>query len=293
MNFFKKIKLNIMPILRGTFYICSLIFSFLTFILTFVTWEDMAIKNVWIKLSILVGIILGSFITSLIFVVLILKDKKLWANGKNKVFAFYGDLFKIVDKSEKKIVVIPVNDTFETIIDDDLLKDKPLVSLQTIHGQWIKYMNYKGIDYKSLNRRIATNLKRRNIKPNKVYNDQEKARGNKESYALGTVAIINGDNNTTFYLLAISNFDDNNKATSTRRNIRNCIDELIDFYDTNGQGYPIYIPLFGTSRSRADLNHQQAFKMIKNAVLTNEKSIHGIINIVVYKKDRDKVSIFK
>lgn len=293
MNFFKKIKLNFMPVLRLTCYICGIIFSVLTILLAFFTWQDMKINNVWIRLSILIGIIFVSFIVSLILVVVVLKNKKIWANGKNKVFAFYGDLFKIMDNSEKKIILIPVNDTFETIIDDNLTENKPLVSLKTIHGQWIRYMNSIGMDSKCLNEKISNDLKCKNIKPNKIYNDKEKIRGNMESYAIGTIATINGNNNTTFYLLAISNFDEENKASSSRRNIRNCIDELIDFYDTNGQGYPIYIPLFGTGRSRADLTHQQAFKIIKNAVLTNEKLIHGTINIVVYKNDRDKISIFK
>jgi len=293
MEFFKKIKLNIIPIFKQTILLSGSIFSVLTIVLSFITWEDMKIENIWIKICILFGIILGSFLISLTFIVLILKNKKLWANGKNKVLAFYGDLFKITDKSEKKIVVIPVNDTFETIVDDDLAQDKPLVSLTTIHGQWIKYMNSKGIESKTLSTMISDNLKNRKIEPIKIYTGEEKNRGNKESYELGTIATINGENNTTFYLIAISNFDENNKANSSRKKIRNCVDELIEFYDTNGQGYQIYIPLFGTGRSRADLNHQQAFKIIKNAVLTNEKSIHGIINIVVYKKDKDKVSIFK
>lgn len=292
MEFFKKIKLNIIPIFKQTILLSGSIFSVLTIVLSFITWEDMKIENIWTKIFILFGIILGSFLISLVFIVVILKNKKLWVNGKNKVLAFYGDLFKITNKQEKKIVVIPVNDTFETIVDDDLVQDKPLVSLTTIHGQWIKYMNSKGIDSKTLSTMISDNLNNRKIEPIKVYTGEEKNRGNKESYELGTIATINGENNTTFYLIAISKFDENNKANSSRKKIRNCVDELIEFYDTNGQGYQIFIPLFGTGRSRADLNHQQAFKIIKNAVLTNEKSIHGIINIVVYKKDKDKVSIF-
>ncbi len=293
MEFFKKIKLNIIPIIKQTILLSGSIFSVLTIVLSFITWEDMKIENIWIKICILFGIILGSFLISLFFIVVILKNKKLWANGKNKVLAFYGDIFKITSKQEKKIVVIPVNDTFETIVDDDLVQDKPLVSLTTIHGQWIKHMNSKGIDSKTLSTMISDNLKNRKIEPIKIYTSEEKNRGNKESYELGTIATINGENNTTFYLIAISKFDENNKANSSRKKIRNCVDELIEFYDTNGQGYQIFIPLFGTGRSRADLNHQQAFKIIKNAVLTNEKSIHGIINIVVYKKDKDKVSILK
>lgn len=293
MEFLKKIKLNIIPIIKQTILLSGSIFSVLTIVLSFITWEDMKIENIWIKICILFGIILISFLVSLFFIVVILKNKKLWANGKNKVLAFYGDIFKITNKQEKKIVVIPVNDTFETIVDDDLVQDKPLVSLTTIHGQWIKYMNSKGIDSKTLSTMISDNLKNRKIEPIKIYTSEEKNRGNKKSYELGTIVTINGENNTTFYLIAISTFDEYNKANSSRKKIRNCVDELIEFYDTNGQGYQIFIPLFGTGRSRADLNHQQAFKIIKNAVLTNEKSIHGIINIVVYKKDKDKVSIFK
>ena len=246
MEFLKKIKLNIIPIIKKTILLSGFIFSVLTIVLSFITWEDMKIENIWIKICILFGIILGSFLISLFFIVVILKNKKLWANGKNKVLAFYGDLFKIMSKQEKKIVVIPVNDTFETIVDDDLVQDKPLVSLTTIHGQWIKYMNFKGIDSKTLSTMISNNLKNRKIKPIQIYTSEEKNRGNKESYELGTIATINGENNTTFYLIAISKFDENNKANSSRKKIRNCVDELIEFYDTNGQGYQIFIPLFGT-----------------------------------------------
>lgn len=292
MDFFKKLKLNIMPIIKQTILISGTLFSLLTILLAFLSWDDMKIDKIWVKLCILIGIVLISFIISLICIVVILRNKRLWANGKNKVLAFYGDLFKCIEKKEKNIIVIPVNDTFETIIDDDLSQTKPLVSLTTIHGQWIKYMNDRGIDSATLNEMIHNNLGERGYKPIKVYSEDERNRGNKDSYALGTIATINGENNTTFYLLSISNFNEDNKATSSRKNIRDCIDELIEFYDNNGQGYPVYIPLFGTGRSRADLTHQQSFKIVKSAVLTNEKSIHGTINIVVYKKDRDKVSIF-
>ena len=68
-------------------------------------WEDMKIENIWTKIFILFGIILGSFLISLVFIVVILKNKRLWANGKNKVLAFYGDLFKITNKQEKKMTI--------------------------------------------------------------------------------------------------------------------------------------------------------------------------------------------
>jgi hypothetical protein len=174
-----------------------------------------------------------------------------------------------------------------------LTQNNPLVSLKTIHGQWLKYMNELGYDYIALNKLIETDLKNRNINPIREYSKKDKPRGNTKSYPLGSIITISGKNDTTFYLIAISCFDKNNRATTSRKNIRNCVDDLLEFYDKNGQEYPIYIPLFGTGRSRADLNHQQAFKIIKSSILTDEQHLHGTINIVVFTEDKDKVSIFK
>ena len=239
------------------------------------------------KILIFVSIIIFSFLLSTILIVSILERKCLWANGKNKVLAFYGDIFEINKTKDKKIIVIPVNDTFETIIDENLTQNNPLVSLKTIHGQWLKYMNELGYDYIALNKLIETDLKNRNINPIREYSKKDKPRGNTKSYPLGSIITISGKNDTTFYLIAISCFDKNNRATTSRKNIRNCVDDLLEFYDKNGQEYPIYIPLFGTGRSRADLNHQQAFKIIKS-ILTDEQHLHGTINIVVFTEDKDR-----
>jgi hypothetical protein len=53
------------------------------------------------------------------------------------------------------------------------------------------------------------------------------------------------------------------------------------------------MPLIGTGNSRADLTHEQSLRVIKSCILDSDKKVHGEINVVVYEKDRDKVSIFK
>lgn len=293
MSFFKKLWLNLKPIKNLTFVIASSIFSAITIIFSFISWDDIGITNTWIKIGILLVIIILSLLISIVLIIVIFKKNELWANGKNKVFAYYGDIFKTIKNNQKKIIVIPVNDTFETIVDDDLTQNKPLVSSNTIHGCWLKHMASIGVNHDKLNSQIDEYFKTRNICPEKIYNNNEKSRGNLKSYKMGEVAIINGDNNTTFYLIVVSKFNENNIAISSKKIIRDCIDDLIEFYDKNGQGFPIYIPLFGTGRSRTNLNHQQAFNLIKGSIITNEKNINGIMNIVVYKDDKDKVSIFK
>lgn len=292
MSWAKKFKLNLRPILSWTIKSVSMIFSILTIVLSFISWEDMHINELYQIILILISVPIFAFIVSSLVIVSSLKKKRLWANGRNKVLAFYGDLLKIAKNSEKKIVVIPVNDTFETIVDDDLDTPKPLVALKTIHGQWIKYMESCDYNSDTLYTEIKKNLNERGYSPVIVYSRKKRERGKLDSYKVGTIATIT-QGNTTFYLLAITQFDDNNVAKSSRKIVRDCIDDLLSFYDKNGQGYPIYIPLFGSGRARADLNQQQSFNIMKTSVLTNEKMIHGVVNLVVYKNDKDKVSIYK
>ncbi len=67
-----------------------------------------------------------------------------WSNGDGKINICYADIMKISfpRKSKgKKIVVIPVNTSFDTIVDENLAScDRPLVSATTVHGLWLKNM---------------------------------------------------------------------------------------------------------------------------------------------------------
>ena len=67
---------------------------------------------------------------------------------------------------------------------------------------------------------------------------------------------------------------------------------LIKYYDKFGQGAPMYIPLMGTKKSRADITHEQSLRLIKSCILNRNKII-GDFNIVVYNGDKDKVTIYK
>ena len=49
-----------------------------------------------------------------------------------------------------------------------------------------------------------------NLVPQSIIADEDKERGKREVYELGTVAMIRGNNNSTFLLLAISEYDKDN-----------------------------------------------------------------------------------
>ena len=287
-------KLNISEIIKTSFKIGAFLLSSLSIFLTFVTFEEIGINKTWIKIIILIAIFIFSFLLSSVIFVFFFKKKKIWHRGKNSVVATYGDILQFAFSSkikEKRIVVIPVNDYFDTIVEEpgeDVIKT--LVAPTTIHGMWIKqYLNRENIKEETLRDRINKSLSIHGFNGEKV----SREKGNQIKYSLGDVAIIDGQNNCVFYLLAISKFDENNNAHVSKKELRDCIELLLDFYDKNGQSIPIYIPLMGTGSSRAGLTHESSLKVIKSCVLTSEEKINGCVNIIVYKKDKDKVSIFK
>ena len=293
MNVLTRLKMNMISIIGWTIKIAGALFGVLSTLLLFVSWDELKATDKLVKISILLVILLVSFLSSCVLVVFILRRNRIWKKGKNSVSASYGDLMELAfNKRHKrqKIIVIPFNETFDTLVEIANEKtNKPLVSPYTLHGAWIKrYCAHEKISENDLSKRIQISLKNHDFDGKRIIREK----GNDIRYERGTVAIINGENNTIFYLLAISSFDDRNNAHCTRKELRDAIDSLMLFYDKNGQGIPMFLPLMGTGSSRVDITHQQSLKIIKSSVLTSEK-INGSVNIVVYNGDKNKVSIFE
>lgn len=298
MNFIDKFRLNYVPTMKLTVKIIGVAFSFVAVFLLFVTWDEIGITEISSRVLIFLAFCLISFIGSSLLVVFVLKKKRIWTKGKNSVYALYGNIMDYAFKlSVKKnnIIVIPVNDTFETIVESPSEKvSNPLVSPNAIHGRWVtSFCTHMNMTVSELNSKIKENLELQKCKASKVYTSQEKTRGNLCSYDIGTIAVINGPNNSVFFLLVISKFDSENNARATKKQISEAVQDLLQFYDKKGQGDSLYIPLVGTGISRASLTHLQSLNIIKHHILNSDKKVNGNVNIVVFDKDRDKVSIFK
>ena len=118
-------------------------------------------------------------------------------------------------KGKKRIVVVSVNTTFDTIVDENLaVVNKPLVSPSTIHGQWLNCMKKKNVPISDIDKGINDSLSLQGIVPAKILNHDIKDRGKIECYEKGTIAQYEYEN-TVFYLMALSEFDENNNAQST------------------------------------------------------------------------------
>jgi len=200
-------------------------------------------------------------------------EGELLRNGAYCLKVVYNDIFKYAFRKrsrEKNIVVIPVDTEFHTHVtrkyEKRLLNE---VAAASVHGQFLTRWEQSGENIGCLSKRIRESIKA---------DIDECGR-----YPLGTIATIENDS-TIFYLIAISEFDENNNAHSTKEEIIHCIDELSVFYDKYGDGHDIYIPLMGTGKSRAAVSLQESYDILVDCYRKNPTRIQGNIHIVILQK---------
>lgn len=261
----------------------------------FVTWEDIRIKTLWMKMAFLAVSCIVLLLWAFFWMCVLKKEKVIWKNAAGRIIIRYSDLLQEgFDKKNKTpgLYVIPVNSAFDTIVDTDIsLCEKPLVSPNSLHGRWVQKMLDRGSSLLEIDTTIASCLEKQKKTPYKVLSDTEKERGKKEIYELGTVAMVKADNGNIFCLLAMSDYDENNNAYVSIENLEGVIKSLINFYDQQGQGNKLVVPLMGTNLSRAGLTHEDSLRVIASMFQLYGDKVHGDVSIIIYKGDKDKVSL--
>lgn len=218
--------------------------------------------------------------------------KKLWSRGSGAIFTCYGDLFAIArhDTEYKKIVVIPVNTTFDTIVEDaGTQQQAPLVSPNTLHGMWIRNRSNYGLTLDDIQAQIEHSLPREKFV--RTISREQKPRGNCREYDIGTIVAVEGTHNTIFLLAALSAFDEKNRAHAGEDDIITVIKSIVHYCDTYGQQAPVYLPVMGTGLSRTHLTKDQAFHVILDAIKSRENGVNERYTIVIYPGDREDISI--
>ena len=194
----------------------------------------------------------------------------------------------IFSKNKGEIYIIPVNTHFDTIIEDETISN-PLVSNRTIHGKWLKkYMGFTNKSSDDIQKEIYDYLDKKEEK----YSVVSRNKGSKRLYPLGTCVILYGPNNTSFVLFALSHFDDKNNAYVSKDSLIESTHKLLLFINQNCQGKKCYIPLMGTSLSRVGLSHKESLHILLSTMSLYNYMIFNPIEIVIFNKDKDKVSIF-
>lgn len=194
------------------------------------------------------------------------QEKIIKAQGDNYIKAISGDLISLAFNKKgnkyKKIYVISVDSQIGTIQSENY-RNKA-ISPDSIHGKWLSKLNSYGKSFQKNN--------------DEFFSDSE----------FGIDVFVMGK--TEFYLLPISDIEDNGKSISNKDRIESAITKLAEKYDAQGQGVEIYVPLIGTGRSRSKLSLKESFDLLVDSF---SKEMHGKINIVVYEKNVDFLGLIQ
>ncbi len=181
-----------------------------------------------------------------------------------------GDLFDYA--KDENYVVIPVNEYFDTIADDKI------INKGTVHGQFI--LKYYGNDHTKLHNEIDAYLTRHQIQGK--YTSRPNSKGYTLKYPLGTCAIIDKDN-THFVLLAITHFDDEDKAYVELSEFGRSISLMCRYLSDKVGSKPVNMPLMGMGMSRLNQSAQFILKYTLDTIIgIKGLALLGGINIIIY-----------
>lgn len=193
-------------------------------------------------------------------------------NGREAVLE-YGDLFTSGDR-----IVIPVNDSFDTLVDD------VLIAKSSIHGQFVlKY--FEGRE-KELDRIIEKGLER--VKVAGRYTNKN---GKPLYYPPGTVVPVRVGEKT-FYLLALTHFR-GNTVEPNMKIYYTAVLTLLEYLNKATAGAPVYIPLLGSGLARINREKENELANLLSILRMSRVKIVGGIHIVLHPDMRGKVNILR
>lgn len=185
---------------------------------------------------------------------------------------FEGDLF-----DQEGIIVIPVNEYFDTIVDDRIIAHK------TVHGYFIDSY-YKNGRLQELDEKLELALQ-----GVQCIDKQQRGLAKSKKYPLGTCAVFKeGKNDYVFW--AFTHFDNNNHVYVTTEEIDSALGGLMRTLECVSNNRPVFMPLFGTGQSGVRKRAQQILSFIISTIeFSYPLSIPAGLNIVI--KDLSKLGV--
>jgi len=199
---------------------------------------------------------------------------KLKLTEKVEVDVFFGDLF-----SANEILVIPVNEFFDTIVDDKIISSK------TLHGIFVR--TYFGGNENDLKKQITNSLN--GVVPIEVISGR--SAGNKKRYPLGTVCQVKKEDKV-FFLVALTKFNENERAEVKNCEYQGVFYELLSYIEQNSQGRRVSIPLIGSGHSGVSLSKQKLLEFLLFSIgLQDNLTLVGGVNIVLHSSIKNEIDL--
>lgn len=275
----------------ATTIICT-IYSFAGFIGMFVPFDEILSSTLRFldKMFISIGILILLWGIVFIVVAIILIKKRRFivivANNGHNLYLQYGDLFDeniVINPSERRNIVIPVNCCFDTAVNNTLISE------HTLHGRTFNEL-YK----KKLHTPDTLNTTIQKLLENKEYeviSQIEKPVGNLKRFPVGTVVDLPSDNNVHYFLLALSTFDSELKAQTNMNDYTTAMQKIVEACNIESEGFPVVLPIIGTGLSRTKKEQNDVISYMVNIFKINRNEINSDIHIVVREDIKNTVAI--
>lgn len=177
-----------------------------------------------------------------------------------------GNLF-----DQKGVIVIPVNDYFDTHVGDGIIEPK------SVHGQFVR--NLFGDRLEELDKKIEMSLKGQNLTGETV---QPRINGKSVRYPLGTCAVVK-DGGNSYVCLVTTNFDLNNVAHLTRKDLSTVMDGLFDCLETISGSNVVSMPVIGAGHARLNRSVERILHYLVDYFdfSLSERKILGGVQIII------------
>lgn len=220
--------------------------------------------------------LLGFIVVSIIIAIISVWPKRSASfeltNTNTKVKIEFGDLFR-----KNGNIVIPVNEYFDSEI------GKP-VSPNSVHGAFVQ--NVLGGHYQLLDQAVAQQLTGKEIAHN------IRPKGKHYKYEIGTTISID-HHQKKFFLFAMCYSDNDCKAYCTPALMLSALDGLWNKIYTEGNGYPVHMPLAGNGLSGVGLPPSQLLELILISLLKSvkERDLNTTVHIILRNDVFEKIDL--
>lgn len=237
------------------------------------------------------AVVLVYVLSAIIALIICFKSNKecvFSSNSQHSVYVHFGDILSSnvlgEDSCQRYNLVIPVNRCFDTIVDDNL------ISHRTLHGALMQHLyDTNTFTVEELNQAIQDSLPQGNV--SSILERIQKPEGNLRRFSVGTVAEVRKSQDLTYFFLGLSKFNEKLQASTTKSEYVVAIQKLIEFCNARSQGYPVVMPVIGMGLSRMNTEIRSTIKYIISSLRLNKDIINCDFHIIIWKGDKDKVSI--
>lgn len=205
-------------------------------------------KFTWLDTLLIIAILLT---VSIIYTYFQMKTKKKisLSFGNHRVVVEEADLFK-----GKGVIVIPVNEYFDTQVDD------VVIDHNTLHGMFVD--RYVRVHERG---QLDTEISRQLQDLGNGRENPNRDMGKTTKYPLGTCVQLEFEGNV-YVLFALTKFDKTQHAHVDSEKIHNIILKLLKYLSRMDCNKPIFMPVFGTGKSRLGRTTQRMLLFLLDCI---------------------------